>query len=168
MYVPINPIVHIRSFIEGTSPRLPGLPHVSNRPSYKCCPSLGAEDALTIVLAFKHTDQEVVDFYARSASTPIPNVPKFDSRRVVDGQRTMTFFKPLPPTSAGKSFELRSRVIGVYDKGKAGTVVETETVLAEMAGDIYTKAVGSAFFVGQGNWGGPKGEGTELMDMISN
>ncbi|CAF9907759.1 MAG: hypothetical protein ALECFALPRED_003864 [Alectoria fallacina] len=109
-------------------------------------------------MAFKHTDQEVIDFYARSAATPIPNVPKFDSRRVVDGQRLMTFLKPLPPTSAGKSFDLRSKVLGVYDKGKAGTVVETETILAERGGDIYTRALGSAFFVGQGNWGGPKGK----------
>ena len=85
-------------------------------------------------------------------------MPKFDSRRVVDGQRSMTFLKPLPPTSAGKKFELRSTVLGVYDKGKAGTVIETETILAERGGDIYTKALGSAFFVGQGNWGGPKGE----------
>ena len=70
----------------------------------------------------------------------------------------MIFFKPLPTTSAGKAFELRSKVLGVYDKGKAGTVVETETVLAEKGGDIYTKAVGSSFLFGQGNWGGPKGE----------
>ena len=113
---------------------------------------------MTFLLAFKHTDQEVIDFYARSAATPIPDIPKFDSRRIVDGQRSMTFLKPLPPTSVGKEFKLWSRVLGVYDKGKAGTVIETETVLAEVGGEIYTKAVGSAFFVGQGNWGGPKGE----------
>lgn len=70
----------------------------------------------------------------------------------------MQFFKPLPTTSAGKTLELRSKVLGVYDKGKAGSVVETETMLAERGGDIYTKAVGSSFFVGQGNWDGPKGE----------
>ena len=76
----------------------------------------------------------------------------------MDGQRSITFLKPLPTSSAGKKFELRSKVLGVYDKGKAGTVVETETLLAERGGDIYTRIVGSAFFVGQGNWGGPKGE----------
>ena len=119
------------------------------------------EKVLKFLLAFKHTDQEVIDFYARSAATPIPNVPKFDNRRMVDGQRSMTFLKPLPPTSAGKTFELRSKVIGVYDKGKAGTVIETETVLVEKGGDVYTKAVGSGFFVGQGNWGGPKGRDWE-------
>ena len=101
----------------------------------------------------------MIDFYGRSNTTPIPGVPKFDPRRVVDGQRLMTFLKPLPPTSQGKTFEIRSKVLAVYDKGKSGTVVETETVLAEKGGDVYTKSVGSAFYVGQGNWGGPKGEG---------
>lgn len=113
---------------------------------------------LTCDPAFKNNDQEVVDFYARSGATPIPGVPKFDSRRVVDGQRSITFLKPIPPTSQGRSFETRSKVLAVYDKGKAGSVVETETVLAERGGDEYSRAVGSAFFVGQGNWGGPKGE----------
>lgn len=107
--------------------------------------------------AFKYTDQEVVDFYARSGSTPIPGVPKFDSCRVVDGQRSITFLKPLPPASEGKEFEIRSKVLAVYDKGKAGSVVETESVLVERGGGMYSKAVASAFYVGQGNWGGPKG-----------
>ena len=86
---------------------------------------------------------------------------------MVDGQRSITFLKPLPPTSAGKQFELRSKVLGVYDKGKAGTVVETETVLRERGEDVYTKAVGSAFFVGQGNWGGPKGGDESIPDCPS-
>lgn len=86
-------------------------------------------------------------------------MPKFDATRVVDGQRKITFLKPLPPTSAGKKFTVRSKVIGVYDKGKAGTVVETEQLLVDETGEAYSRAVGSGFFVGQGNWGGPKGEG---------
>jgi peroxisomal enoyl-CoA hydratase 2 len=112
--------------------------------------------------AFKKSSQEVIDFYAAQASNPIPGVPKFDSRRVVDGQRLLTFLKPLPPTSANKTFEIRSKVIGVYDKGKAGSVVETQQDLVEKdSGEVYARAVGSAFFVGQGNWGGPKGPATE-------
>ena len=71
----------------------------------------------------------------------------------------MTFLKPLPVTSEGRKFELRSKVVGVYDKGKAGSVVETEQQIVDKeTGEIYTKAVGSGFYVGQGNWGGPKGE----------
>lgn len=77
-------------------------------------------------------------------------MPKFDHRRLVDGQRRLTFFKPLPPSSDGRAFEVRSEVLGVYDKGNAGSVVETETVLAEKGGDEYTRAVGSAFFVVSG------------------
>lgn len=110
----------------------------------------------------------MIDFYARQGSTPIPDVPKFDARRVVDGQRFIQFLKPLPPTSAGKKFELKTIVVGVYDKGKAGSVVETETVLREVGGEVYTKAVGSGFFVGQGGWGGPKGSYCLLAGEVEN
>jgi peroxisomal enoyl-CoA hydratase 2 len=104
----------------------------------------------------------VIDFYAAQNAVAIPDIPKLDSRRVVDGQRMIQFLKPLPTTSAGKTFELRSKVIGVYDKGKAGTVVETEQLIVDKnSGEVYTRAVGSGFFVGQGNWGGPKGPSSE-------
>lgn len=67
--------------------------------------------------------------------------------------------KPLPPTSAGKKFELKNKVIGVYDKGKPGTVMESEQSIVEVGtGEVYSKTVSSNFFVGQGNWGGPKGK----------
>ncbi|KAG9233528.1 HotDog domain-containing protein [Amylocarpus encephaloides] len=115
-----------------------------------------------IILPFKTTSQEVIDFYASQAETPIPGVPKFDSRRVVDGQRLLTFLKPFPPTSEGRKFELRTKVLGVYDKGKAGSVVETQNdIVDKESGESYARAVGSAFFVGQGNWGGPKGPATQ-------
>lgn len=112
--------------------------------------------------AFKLQNQEIVDFLAAQADTPIPDVPVFDSTRVVDGQRLITFLKPLPTSSAGRQFEMRVKVIGVYDKGKAGSVVETQSDLVDKAsGETYVSAVGSAFFVGQGGWGGPKGPATK-------
>lgn len=53
-------------------------------------------------------------------------------------------------------------MIGVYDKGKAGSVVETQQdIVDKKTGEVYASAIGSAFFVGQGNWGGPKGPATE-------
>lgn len=113
-----------------------------------------------MILPFKTTTPEVVDFYAAQSSSrgEIPGVPKLDSRRVVDGERRIEFLKPLPTSSEGKQFEIRGRVIGVYDKGKPGTVMETEQLLVEKeSGEVYSRAVGSAFFVGQGGWGGPKG-----------
>jgi len=81
---------------------------------------------------------------------------------VVDGQRKIEFFKPLPTTSAGKKFEVRTKVLGVYDKGRPGTVVETQTDLVEATtNEVYSRVTSSSFYVAQGNWGGPKGPATE-------
>lgn len=112
---------------------------------------------IDVSLAFKHTDQEIIDFSARNPALSIPNVPKLDYSRAVDGERKVIFLKPLPPSSEARDFELRTKVLGVYDKGDAGSVVETETILAEKNGDHFSKVIGSAFFIGQGNWDGPKG-----------
>lgn len=59
----------------------------------------------------------------------------------------------------------------MYDKGQVGSVVETEQLLVERtksdgnngkAGEVvYTRMLGSAVYIGQGNWGGPKGPKTE-------
>lgn len=128
---------------------------------YELHPNFAVFPTYPIILSFKLTDSEVTDFYARQKANPVPGVPKFDPKRSVDGQRKLTVLKPLPPSSAGKQFELCSKVIGVYDKGKAGSVMETEqTIVDKATGEIYTKIVSSGFFVGQGNWGGPKGPST--------
>lgn len=113
-----------------------------------------------MILPFKQTSQETVDFYAAQLKSrpDIPGVPKLDSTRVLDGERKMTFYKPLPTSSEGRKFESRNQVIGVYDKGKSGTVLETQTDIVDaQSNEIYASIVGSAFFVGQGGWGGPKG-----------
>lgn len=45
---------------------------------------------------------------------------------------------------------MRRETIGAYDKGKAGVVLEEQTLLVDAdSGDVYTKMVGSVFFVGQ-------------------
>jgi len=125
---------------------------------YELHPDFAVFPTYPVILPFKNTTQEVIDFYAAQSETPIPGVPKFDSRRVLDGQRRMTFLKPLPTSSEGRTFELRSKVIGVYDKGKAGSVVDTQQdIVDKKTGESYVRAESSAFFVGQGNWGGPKG-----------
>jgi peroxisomal enoyl-CoA hydratase 2 len=103
-----------------------------------------------------------VDFYAAQKAVKIPGIPDFDVSRVVDGQRKIEFFKPLPPSSEGRKFEIRTKVLGVYDKGRPGSVVETQTDLVDAgANEVYTRVTGSAFYVAQGNWGGPKGPATE-------
>lgn len=85
-------------------------------------------------------------------------MPSLDPTRLVDGDRTLIVERPLPVTSAGRDFEFRSRVLGVWDKGRAGTVVRSQDALVDAAtGDVYARNVGSLFYVGQGGWGGPRG-----------
>ncbi|KAM7197814.1 HotDog domain containing protein [Naviculisporaceae sp. PSN 640] len=128
---------------------------------YELDPNFSVFPTYPIVLPFKETSQEVVDFYAAEKAAKIPGVPDFDSTRVVDGQRQIQFFKPIPPTSAGKKFEVRSKVLGVYDKGRPGSVVEIQQDLVDASNnEVYVRIVGSAFYVAQGNWGGPKGPAT--------
>ncbi|ROV89956.1 hypothetical protein VMCG_10105 [Cytospora schulzeri] len=128
---------------------------------YELHPNFAVFPTYPVILPFKGDTQEVIDFYAAQKAVKIPGVPDFDQTRVVDGQRLVQFLKPLPPTSAGKKFEMRTKVLGVYDKGRPGSVLETQTDLVDAeTGEVYSRAIGSAFFVGQGNWGGPKGPAT--------
>ncbi|KAK4647707.1 uncharacterized protein QC761_103700 [Podospora bellae-mahoneyi] len=128
---------------------------------YELDPNFAVFPTYPVILMFKETHPEVVDFYAAQKSVTIPGVPAFDPTRVVDGQRLLEFLKPLPTSSAGRKFEVRTKVLGVYDKGKPGTVVETQTDLVDAEkNESYARVTTSSFYVGQGNWGGPKGPAT--------
>lgn len=108
----------------------------------------------------------MIDFYASQKAVEIPGVPALNPQRLVDGDRTIQIMKPLPPTSFGCDFEFRSTILGVYDKGQAGTIVRSEDVLVETAsGDVYARIVGSLFYVGQGNWGGPRGPPSKRVPL---
>lgn len=127
--------------------------------SVRATPQTSIIDHLLTFSEFKKTSQEVVDF-GKSISPPsIPGVPKLSPDRIIDGGRAMTFYRQLPTTSAGRRFKLNAKVIGVYDKGKLGSVVEIEqTLVDDESGEEYAKIVGNTFYMGQGNWGGPKGQ----------
>lgn len=103
----------------------------------------------------------MVDFYAAQAQNEIPGIPRLNHARALDGERRIECLKTLPSASAGRNFELRSRVLGVYDKGRAGTVVETEYILIDAgSNEIYSRLFGSGVYVGQGGWGGPRKSST--------
>jgi hypothetical protein len=105
------------------------------------------------------TDQEVVDFGARFKPPTIPGVPTFNADNIIDGGRTVTFYRPIPPSSVGRHFQLRNKILGVYDRGKVGSVIEDERVLVDAeTGQEYVRMVANTYYMGQGNWGGPKGE----------
>lgn len=116
-----------------------------------------------IVLPFKKQSQEVVDFFDTQMDIKIPGVPEFDLSRVVDGQRYIEFFRPLPISSEKRSFEIRSKVLGVFDKGNSGSILETQLNIVDCeTGLTYVRIVSSIFYIGQGNWGGPKGPKTTV------
>jgi acyl dehydratase len=72
---------------------------------------------------------------------------------VVDGERDITFHKPLPTTS---NIIADSTVLAVYDKGKdKGAVIRHQTVLKNEKGKPLATLVASRFARGDGGFGGP-------------
>ncbi len=126
---------------------------------YELHPQFASFPTYPILLAFKRRgDRDVTDFISRSRGATLPGVPAIDYNRLVDGERYLEVIKPIPVTSENHDFKLESKCLGVYDKGKAGLVIETETLLIDgKTGEVYTKMIGSGFAVGQGGYGGPKG-----------
>lgn len=111
--------------------------------------------------AFKHADTDIVDFLARNAARTLPpGCPVLDWSVAVDGRRRMEFLCPLPPSSEGKTWDIHTKVLGVFDKGAGkGTVMEMEHVLKQReSGQVYTRAWESVFFKGTGGWGGERGK----------
>ena len=72
---------------------------------------------------------------------------------VVDGERDITFHKPLPVKA---NITADSSILGVFDKGKdKGAVILRETVLRDEQGDALATLVASQFARGDGGFGGP-------------
>jgi acyl dehydratase len=72
---------------------------------------------------------------------------------VVDGERDITFHKPMPVKA---DITADSRVLGVFDKGKdKGAVIRRETVLRDEGGEPLATLVASQFARGDGGFGGP-------------
>jgi acyl dehydratase len=72
---------------------------------------------------------------------------------VVDGERDITFHKPLP-TAAHIAAD--SNVLAVYDKGKdKGAIIRHQTILKNADGEKLATLVASRFARGDGGFGGP-------------
>ena len=71
---------------------------------------------------------------------------------IVDGERNITFHKPIP---AAAKIKTKGRVVGVFDKGKdKGAVVLNETIITDEAGDPIATILASLFARGDGGFGG--------------
>jgi acyl dehydratase len=83
------------------------------------------------------------------------NIGTFNPAMLVHGEQRVTLHKPIPPDG---SATLTSKIVGIYDKGKAA-VVATETDAVDPSGaPLYTTYM-SAFIRGEGGWGGDRGPG---------
>lgn len=72
---------------------------------------------------------------------------------VVDGERDITFHRPLP-SEAGVTADARVR--GVYDKGKEkGAIIQNEIVVRDGDGGKIVTILSSTFARGDGGFGGP-------------
>jgi len=83
-----------------------------------------------------------------------PGMMNINFLMVVDGERRITFHKPMPVAA---NITADSRVLGAYDKGEGrGAVIVNETVLKDAAtGEAIATLVSSIFARGDGGFGGP-------------
>src|ERR1700755_2826995 len=82
-----------------------------------------------------------------------PGDMKLNRVMVVDGERDITFHRPLP---VAENLLVDSRVLAVFDKGKdKGAVIRHQTVLKTEKGEALATLVLSRFARDDGGFGGP-------------
>ena len=83
------------------------------------------------------------------------DIGTFNPAMLVHGEQRVTLHKPIPPDGSATT---TSRIVGIYDKGKAA-VVATETTAIDPTGQPLFTTYFSAFIRGEGGWGGDRGPG---------
>ncbi|MEY9104670.1 acyl dehydratase [Bradyrhizobium yuanmingense] len=82
-----------------------------------------------------------------------PGVIDLNRVMVVDGERDLTFHKPMPVAA---NVTADARVRGIYDKGKEkGAIIQNEVVVRDGGGDKLVTILSSTFARGDGGFGGP-------------
>ena len=90
-----------------------------------------------------------------SGAGVLRDIGTFNPAMLVHGEQRVTLHKPIPPDGSATT---TSRIVGIYDKGKAA-VVATETTAIDPAGQPLYTTYFSAFIRGEGGWGGDRGPG---------
>ncbi len=97
----------------------------------------------------------VPTFASVAAWTASPGHIDINRLLVVDGERDITFHKPMPVAA---NITADSSVVGLFDKGKdKGAVIMRQTILRDETGDALVTILSSGFARGDGGFGGPSG-----------
>ncbi|OSI79131.1 MaoC/PaaZ C-terminal domain-containing protein [Bradyrhizobium canariense] len=82
-----------------------------------------------------------------------PGVIDLNRIMVVDGERDITFHKPIPVAA---TVTADARVRGVYDKGKEkGAIIQNEVIVRDSDGDRIATVLSTTVARGDGGFGGP-------------
>ena len=82
------------------------------------------------------------------------DIGTFNPAMLVHGEQRVTLHKPIPPDG---SATLQSKLVGIYDKGKAAVVATETKATDESDGQPLYTLYSSAFIRGEGGWGGDRG-----------
>ncbi|KAF8323934.1 peroxisomal dehydratase [Clavulina sp. PMI_390] len=114
---------------------------------YELDKGFAAFPTFPVVLGFKGTNPEVVDFNKSVTNAPkTPGLPVFPPGRIVHGSQSVEILRPIPNAS-GDGWKLKKRVVGVHEN-KSGVIVETELLLVDGKGTPYTRMLSATFNVG--------------------
>ncbi|KAH9988421.1 peroxisomal dehydratase [Russula vinacea] len=107
-------------------------------------PSFSAFPTYPVVLGFKGTDQDVINFTERIKETnAIKGVPAFDPRRLVHGSQSIEILQPLPLVS-GPGWKLKRRLASIREN-KSGVIVEVESLLVDPHDTPYARLFSATF-----------------------
>ncbi|KAH8917427.1 peroxisomal dehydratase [Atractiella rhizophila] len=118
---------------------------------YELSPKMKVFPTFPLVLGFKGTSHEVVNFETARMGEKVKGLPKLDSKKLVHAEQSVIVLKELP--LVGEGFKLISEYSGVHDKGK-NLIVESMSTLIGPDGKEYVKTVSSSFNFGAGGHGG--------------
>src|SRR5579872_1653981 len=125
---------------------------------YACGIGMGADPMDETELAFVNEAtaiprrlKVVPTFASVAAWGASPGEMNLNRVMVVDGERDITFHRPLP---VAEKLVVDSRVLAVFDKDK-GAVIRHQTLLKNEKGEELATLVASRFARGDGGFGGP-------------
>jgi len=110
--------------------------------------SFAAFPTYPVILMFKGTSQDVVDFHSLASSSDAmpPGLPTFDPSRIVHASHSIEILKHIPVES-GSGWKVKTRIIGVQEKGP-GIIVDHEMTLVDPTGVPYCRMTSAAFNLG--------------------